>query len=132
MNYRTAAHEAIAKAVNPARSLGYIPDVDHKRRQKDAALLVGATPAVPPRASLTHLEAPIGDQGYAGACGGFGLCQEVYTSMAAAGTPLPWVPSMKTFYDLARILQRVDASQKLTDSGVMPTDLLTVLPQYGA
>jgi hypothetical protein len=132
MNYRTAAHEAIAKSSNPLRSLGYIPDADHKRRQKDSTLLFGATPAVPDRASLTHLEGPIGDQGFAGACGGFGLYQEIYTSMAAAGTPLPWVPSMKTFYDLARILERTDASQKLTDSGVMPTDLLTVLRQYGA
>ena len=131
MNYRTAAHEAIAKAFNPARVLGYIPDADHKRRQKDASLRFGASPTVPPRASLTHLEAPIMDQGQTSGCVGHGTAQAVYVSAAAGGTPLPFVPSPRFGYAIPRILERTDASQKLTDGGAMPSDLPVAQRMYG-
>jgi hypothetical protein len=131
MNYRSAAHEACAKAFNPFRALGHIPDADHKRRQKDASLRLGVNPVSAPRAGLAHLEAPIGDQGGASACGGFSGSQVVYTSAAASGLPLPFVPSMKLAYALARILELQDASQLLTDSGVMMSDMLTVFRQFG-
>jgi hypothetical protein len=132
VNYRTAAHEAIAKSFNSFRPLGYIPDADHKRWQKNASLLYGTTPTVPPRASLTHLEAPTIDQGQTEHCTGAGTSQAAYVSAAAGGSPLPFVPSPRFFYSVVRILERPDASQPLTDSGAMPSDLLTVLRQYGA
>jgi hypothetical protein len=131
VNYRTAAHEAIAKAFNPARALGYIPDADHKRRQKDSRLKFGASPAAPSQASLISSEGPLVNQGESGHCTGAGTSQIVYTSSNAAGAPLPFFPSPKFIYALARILERQDASQALTDSGAMPSDLLTVLRQYG-
>lgn len=128
--YRTAAHEAIAKAFN-GRFLGYIPDADHKRRQKDSMLRFGATPTAPPQASLANSRGPLVNQGGTGHCVGAGTAQAVYTSAAASGSPLPFFPSPRGIYQLARILERTDSSQKLTDSGAMPSDVLIVLRQFG-
>ena len=130
--YLTAAHEAIAKAFNPFRFNGYTPDDDHRRKQqKDATLKFGLSPTVPAQASLAKFRAPIFDQGQTGSCTGHGTAQAVYTSMGAAGTPLPFVPSPDIIYKTARTLERANASIALTDSGAMPTDLLTVLRSFG-
>jgi hypothetical protein len=64
-------------------------------------------------------------------CGGHGTAQAVYTALNAAGFSPLTVPSPRILYALARIMQRTNASQGLADSGVMPSDLLTVLRQYG-
>jgi hypothetical protein len=129
MQYRTAAHEAIAKAFNPSRFHGYIPDADHFRTQKDAGLRFGATTIS--QTSLQSFQAPLIDQGQTGHCGGAGTAQIVYVAMGAAGSPLSFVPSPRSIYALARILARQDVSQGLTDSGVMPFYLLQVLSGYG-
>jgi hypothetical protein len=129
-NFRTAAHEAIAKAFNGA-FFGYIPDADHKRRQKDSTLKFGASPTAPPQFSLASSRAPILDQGPTSSCVGHGSAQVIYTSMKATGTPLPFVPSPRELYALVRILERSDSSQKLTDSGAMPSDMLIAPRQYG-
>src|ERR1700682_1837214 len=98
-DFRTAAHEAIARAhasqVRP--HFGYIPDADHKRKQKDSRLRFTASPTVPSQASLADFEAPIMVQGWGpqgpSSCMGHGPSQCVYVSMGAAGPPMPWVPS---------------------------------------
>jgi len=130
VNYRTRAHEAIAKAFNGA-FYGYIPDSDVKRRQKDSRLRFGATPAAPNAASLATFRAPIMDQGPLGSCTGHGTAQAVFTAAAAAGAPLPFVPSPDLLYKLVRVLERQSAATALTDSGAMPSDILTVLRLYG-
>ena len=127
MDYRTAAHEAIAKAFS-GRFFGYIPDADAHRTQKSATLRISAPTT---EASLVDFEGPIHDQGQTGGCGGAGTSQAVFTSMNAAGTPNLFVPSDLLIYQLARIVRRSSASEGLSDSGVMPSDLLTVLRQYG-
>jgi hypothetical protein len=131
MNFRTAAHEAIAKAFNPHRFNGYIPDADHKRRQKDSRLKFGASPAVPRQASLAKYRGPILDQGQTGSCTGHGTSQAVYTSCGASGNPLPFFPSPGITYKVVRVLERADASVPLGDTGAMPSDLLTVLRSFG-
>ena len=128
MQFRTAAHEAIAKAFH-GKNHGFIPDGDQFRLQKDAGLRFGG--ATPTQASLQQWQAPLIDQGKTGHCGGAGTSQIVYTAMGAAGTPLPWVPSPRSIYGLARTLARLNASQGLTDSGIMPFYLLAVLSQFG-
>jgi hypothetical protein len=125
--YRSAAHEAIAKAFT-GRFFGHIPDADAHRTQKSAALRVSAPTT---EADLTGFEAPLEDQGQTGSCGGHGTSQAVFTSMNAAGVPNLFVPSPDLIYKLARIVRRSNASEGLSDSGVMPSDLLTVLRQYG-
>lgn len=129
MQFRTAAHEAIARSFNPSRPMGHIPDPDHFRIQKDAGLRFGFIST--PQASLQAFQAPLIDQGTTGHCGGAGTAQIVYTAMCAAGTPLPWVPSPRSIYALARTLARLSANQSLTDSGIMPFYLLAVLAQFG-
>jgi hypothetical protein len=133
VNYRTAAHEAIARAhaSQPRPRFGYIPDVDHKRTQKNSRLRFSALPAVPQQASLVSFEEPITNQGGDGACTGYGTSQILSISAAASGDPLPWRPSMWGIYTLARVLERASFMTPLTDSGAMPTDLLTVCRQYG-
>ncbi len=128
--YRTAAHEAIATAYFPRRFNGYIPDADHKRRQKDASIKFGGgTSSL--QGSLAAFRAPFMDQGTCGSCTGHGTPQAIYTSAGASGNKLPFVPSPRVTYALARTLERPDASQALSDSGAMPSDILTVLRQYG-
>jgi hypothetical protein len=127
--YRTAAHEAIAKAF-AGRFFGYIPDADAHRYQKPASLMLSASGAVA-EASLVDSEALLFDQGQTGSCGGHGTAQIVFTTMNANGAPGLFVPSPDLIYKLARILRRTSAGQGLSDSGVMPVDLLTVLRQYG-
>ena len=131
MTYRTAAHETIAKSFT-GRFWGYIPDADVKRRQKDAGLLLRAS-SNPPQATLESYEAPIMDQGPVSSCTGHGTAQGVYTSMLASGLSAAsqFVPSPRVLYALARTLERQSNTQALTDSGAMPSDLLTVLRQYG-
>jgi hypothetical protein len=129
MIYRTAAHEAIANAFK-GHFHGYIPDDASGRYQKPASLLLKASGAVA-QASLVGCEAPILNQGQTGSCGGHGTTQAAYTALNAAGFSPLTVPSPRILYALARIMQRTNASQGLADSGVMPSDLLTVLRQYG-
>ena len=131
--FRTRAHGAIARAhfSQPRPRFGYIPDADHKRTQKSSRLRFSASPTVPAQASLVEFEEPITNQGQDGACTGYGTSQIISTSTNAAGTPLPWRPSMWFLYAIARILGRPSASVPLTDSGAMPTDLLTACRMYG-
>jgi hypothetical protein len=132
MDYRTAAHEAIAKAF-AGRFFGYTPDADAHRYQKPAHLLLSAAPGVA-QASLVDSEAELEDQGQTGSCGGHGTSQIVYTTLNANGIIPPgglFVPSPDLIYKLARIVRRTSAADGLSDSGVMPVDLLTVLRQYG-
>jgi hypothetical protein len=129
MTFRTAAHEACARA-GRGRShfpLGHIPDADHFRTQKPAHVLLGSAPTAGPAISVGGFEAPIEDQGQTGHCGGTGTSQAVYASAGASGKPLPFVPSPKMIYALARIQARQDSTQKLTDSGVMPANLIGAL-----
>jgi hypothetical protein len=125
-DYRTAAHEAIART---GKGFGYIPDVH--RKQKDSRLRFGVSPTLPSQVSLVSFEAPVMDQTSTSSCVGHGTAQAVYTSAAAAGTPLPFVPSPRFLYAVVRTLERPDSSVALTDSGAMPSDILTVLRQFG-
>jgi hypothetical protein len=127
MTFRTPAHEACARSKTPLRALGHIPDADHFRTQKPAHLLLGSSPSAPTQVAVDAYEAPIGDQGRTGHCGGSGTQQAVYTSAGAAGKPLPFVPSPRLIYALARIQARQDSTQPLTDSGVMPANLIGAL-----
>lgn len=128
--YRTAAHAAIANAFNPHRFNGYIPDADHKRRQKDSRVRFGASPSVPTQANPGRFRAPILDQGPCGSCTGHGTAQAVFTSSAANGNSIP-LPSPDLIYKVTRAIERPNASIALTDSGAMPSDILTTLRQWG-
>ena len=132
MSFRTPAHAAINRSFHTPPCLGYLPDTDdRRRRQKPSTLKFGASPAVPAQASLASYRIPIFDQGQTGSCVGHGTAMGVATSANAAGAPLGFVPSPGLAYKLARVLERTSNSIPLADGGSMPTDVLTVLLNWG-
>lgn len=101
------------------------------RTQLDAArYLVKPTVGVP-QSSLQHFEEPILDQGPTGSCTGHGTSQALTVSYAASGQPLPFRPSPKIIYELARILDRQTPADGLTDSGAMPARVMQALSFWG-
>lgn len=124
---------------NPQQfGLGYRKDPAHRRTQKSSHMLLGASPTYPASASLEKFEAPIEDQGPLGACVGHGSSQGVYTSLKAAGKPLPWVPSPLSAYRLPRQIERaaslpafVVSLPALVDGGAMPSDAMVAYSTIG-
>lgn len=57
------------------------------------------------------------DQGGTGSCEGCSHAAGLYVAMAAAGTPLPWLPSQDGAYKVARCIERGGANRSLEDSG---------------
>lgn len=118
--------------------LGHVFDTPSRRGLRKSALaILGAKPSFPPAASLEQLECEILDQGQTSSCGGHGTSQALFTALAAMGKPLGWIPSPDTTYKLVRARERLmvalqgEALPPLTDSGIMPSDLLPVLATYG-
>lgn len=132
MTFRTAAHEAIAKAFHAPPMLGYIPDSDDRRkRQKSSVWLFGSSPSAPAQASLGKYRGPIFNQGQTGSCVGHGTTQAAQTTANANGAPFGFIPSPRRVYQLARVLERSTNTTPLTDGGAMPTDTITVLSNWG-
>ncbi|MHB2027595.1 MAG: hypothetical protein ACYCPT_02105 [Acidimicrobiales bacterium] len=106
---------------------------DTRRNQTDARHILGARvlrlPAPGAVKSLRQYECPAFDQGACEGCGGHSGALAIYGSLAAAGAPLPFVPSPRDLYALARL---VDApGQPLQDSGVELSNVATAAAQWG-
>jgi hypothetical protein len=117
-----------------SRNFGYRPDHPRVRaaRVSVAALLPHFGAGAPPvSASLAAFRAPIFDQGPTGSCGGHGSAQLTATAMGSAGTPLAFVPSPAHIYANTRCEELIFPDQPLTDSGIMPSDLISALEKYG-
>ncbi len=118
------------------RSFGCKRDSAAKRTQKDARRhpLMAAMP-VPREASLEQYEAPTLNQGNSSSCVGHSCAQAIYTAFAAAGMPLPWVPSPHGIYGVARMTERLPAADgtlpPLADEGTMPADAMTGVSSFG-
>lgn len=113
---------------------GYIPDSQGKRllSKSSRKLFGGASPStVVPAASLEAFEYAILDQNATSSCTGHGSAQALYISAMAAGRPLPFCPSPRAIYSTVRMLELASASDALTDSGAMPTDIITVVNRWG-
>jgi hypothetical protein len=111
--------------------LGYTPDRHGLRSlAKSSRALLGVT--TPPKgASMQQYEYLILDQNNSGSCTGHGTAQALYTSYGAAARPLPFCPSPRVLYATVRMLELQSSSELLTDSGAMPTDLITVVNKWG-
>jgi hypothetical protein len=57
------------------------------------------------------------DQGGTGSCEGNSHVAGIYVAMAAAGDPLPWMPSADGAYKVARCIERGGAKRSLKDDG---------------
>ena len=114
---------------------GYLRDLPHKRTQRDSRRLFGASPPVPPAASLEPHELPIFDQGQSSSCTGHGLSQSIWTAICYVGPALAFVPSPRGIYTLARCIGRVQgpggALPPLEDHGAMPADAMSGLSAWG-
>jgi hypothetical protein len=113
--------------------LGWVKDASHKRTQKSSYELLGTSPVVPAASSLEQYEAACLDQGRSGSCGGHGTAQAIFVSCAAARKPLLWTPSPRGVYAITRQIARIQGLPAnaplpvLTDSGVMPADIMTAV-----
>jgi len=112
---------------------GYTPDTLDKRTQKDVRAMLakmGAT-TLPGTVSYRSNEAAILDQGQTGSCTGHGTAQGIYIGAALQNVPLGFVPSPLTTYGVTRSLERTSNTTPLTDSGAMPSDVMTAVGRYG-
>jgi hypothetical protein len=110
--------------------LGYIPDrLAVRITQQDSRELFDSSASGD--VSLADFRGETLDQGQSGSCVGEGTAQILFVSASASGKPLPFFPSPRIGYGIVRILELLDASMALTDSGAMPTDMISVVPKWG-
>ena len=110
--------------------IGYLPDRRVVRlAQRDSREFWASTTIQ--EGSLASSRGPQLDQNQCGSCTGHGTAQAVFTSAAAAGHPMDKFPSPWACYGTVRELELTDSSQALTDSGAMPSDLITVATKWG-
>lgn len=129
----------LARYGNVPAPVDYIQDsLANRRTQKPALELVqklhathALTLTAPAKYSLASFEGPTLDQGPYGACTGAGSAQALYTTLAARGKPLGFFPSPREIYTVNRCLERSSSSEPLTDSGAMPTDIITTCTSFG-
>jgi hypothetical protein len=115
----------------------YIVDSLANRRTQEPGhrlvvqFLLRGTAQIPKSCSLASKNAPIFDQGPYGSCTGHGSAQALYTTKR-----LSFIPSPRELYTVTRCLERsIDPLTRrpvaLTDSGTMPTDLITTISSFG-
>jgi hypothetical protein len=74
---------------------------------------------------------PVMDQGSTGSCVGMAHAGAIYTTLHAAGDPLPWVPSPAGIYTLARCIDRAGGTAALEDSGTDPALAQVAINEWG-
>jgi len=127
-------------------SKGYRPDII-VTVQKPAIVFLGAKSIVTPE--IGNIEAPflacmqglvggpVLDQNGVGSCTAHGSAQGALATAAANNRPPIFVPSLLDLYGITRELERGQSTPAgqalpaLTDSGAMPTDVLTAWSRYG-
>lgn len=91
----------------------------------------------PPYASMQSHEPTRADQGAGSYCTACSGSEGVYTSLAARGTPLPFVPSFRHIYAGTRAVERAMTTLPgaelplFTDGGAELADVFTALSYYG-
>ncbi len=115
---------------------GYTPDTPAKRaRAKSSRLLLGKEPPYPAAVSNRQFEKMLLDQGPIGSCGGHGTSHWLQVASGVQGVGLGFVPSPGGVYTTTRCLERVALADgtlpPLTDSGIMPADLVLALSLWG-
>ncbi len=110
---------------------GYIPDpADHKVTAFAHARKLGAT-QLPDAVDLRPFAPRVLDQNSCGSCVGHSVACAIATALARAGTPLTFIPSPRSVYQLARCIDRYDLSQQLADEGSMPNQAVRSLSEWG-
>lgn len=112
--------------------LNYRRDIPSRRTQKDFASHPIAASSYDPTSDLRPYEyKPVLNQSDGGSCTGHGTAQGLFTSFAAAGQPLPFMPSPKSIYAIARTYEADAPDAALSDSGAMPADAMAAINMFG-
>lgn len=104
-------------------------------RHPGIAILLGQT--LPQEYDLEAWAPPIFDQGPTGSCTAHGLAGAVFTALAKAGTPLPWVPSPDGLYKCTRGIARANTTlpsgglPEFTDGGAELADAIAAGAEWG-
>lgn len=105
---------------NPPGHIAGIPFEHHK-------LAAGATPD---HVDQRQHAPPVKDQTACGSCTGHGTSTGISTTCRAQGRPLPFEPSERGIYCLARAVDRMPGDP-LTDDGAMPTQVMRAVTAWG-
>lgn len=93
--------------------------------------------ALPESVDLLPYEPPVFDQGSTSSCTAAATTAGVAVALAAAGSPLGFVPSQRELYAVTRAMERALAAPPgqplpaLTDSGAELADVYAALARYG-
>lgn len=110
---------------------GYIPNPKGHKIASFRLHPASVPPSSPPSVNLSKFAPPVMDQGGTGSCTGHGRSCTIYTTFAAAGMPLAFVPSPAEFYRNALAVARIDNAFPLQDIGAMPADVTTGIRLFG-
>lgn len=111
---------------------GCIRETGHRYTSFEIAKARGLTLAEPPpSADLFPFAPPRQNQTSFSCCEAMSTCVAIMTTLAKAGTPLPWLPSQADMYRLARCLDRPDPSQGLSDSGTQTNAMIRAISEFG-
>lgn len=113
------------------RNLGYIPDpAEHRVTPFSRARKLGVA-QLPASVDLRPFAPPVLDQNECGSCVGHAVAAAVACALTRAGTPLGFVPSPRSVYQLARLIDAGDLFGVLTDEGSMPNQAMRSLTEWG-
>lgn len=132
MNFGKGARRSHPDKIARARGAHEHPAIHRILSAHESAVL-----PMPPAVDLGKFSPAIFDQGETGACTAHAISGAIVTTLAAAGTPLSFVPSMRVQYALTRARERVLTSMPdtvlpaLTDGGAEIADVMAVLAEWG-
>ena len=117
---------------------GHIPNpdfvhVDPFRKLSESIKSDGSAPTI----DLSSFAMPVADQGSTSSCPGHAVAGAVYTTCAAQGHQLPYVPSPKGIYTDARCIDRTPSPElgwalpPLTDEGAFPDQAVRAIAEWG-
>lgn len=97
-----------------------------------ARLAVRSAAAPPASVDLSRFAPAVMDQGQTGSCEGHSTAGAIFTTLAAQGKPLPWVPSPAGIYTLARCIDRgASLDAPLQDVGTETPSVIHAIAEYG-
>lgn len=105
----------------------------HRYTPFHVALMRGlAKGSAPANLDDTGNAPPVFDQGPLGSCEGHASAGCTAMVFRKQGDALPWIPSMREFYRLARCIDRGDPNGgALTDSGTQTNSIITAMGEFG-
>lgn len=112
------------------RARGFKPSAEHRKRLFSAPHPVAAPAPYASAGSLRPFKPPRFDQGRSGSCGPHALSALLTTAAAAAGTPLPFIPSPRGISSNT-LAREQPGDGPLQDTGVAFADMMLAVSLEG-